>query len=241
MGARVFTDHKPYETLFLMSSISSIEWTDLIWNPTRGCIKLSPGCRHCYAKTFAERFRGVPGHAYERGFDPRFVPEKLLEPLGWKKPEMIFVNSKSDLFHEGFPEDYIVDPARVICMAGWHTIQVLTKRGERMAKLLNTKLRFAAEHPHIWWGVSVEDRRYGLPRIDQLRQSPGQVRFLSVEPLLADLGLFDLEGINWVICGGESGPSARPIRLSWVMSIREQCEAAGVPFCFKQWGVCASR
>ncbi len=177
-----------------MSSISNIEWTDATWNPARGCTKVSPGCKNCYAKTFAERFRGVPNHAYELGFDPRLVPEKLLEPLGWKSPKMIFVNSMSDLFHEDFPDDYIVDCARVMCMAGWHTYQVLTKRADRMAELLQGKLRFAAEQPHIWWGTSVEDQRYGVPRIEQLRQAPAQVRFLSIEPLLEDIGTIESGG-----------------------------------------------
>lgn len=219
-----------------MSSISTIEWTDATWNPTRGCTKVSPGCKNCYAKVFAERFRGVPGHAYERGFDPRLAPDKLLEPLAWKEPRMIFVNSMSDLFHEDFSDDYIVDCTRVMCVAGWHTYQVLTKRTDRMADLLHTKLRFAAERPHVWWGTSVEDQRYGVPRIDQLRQTPVHMRFLSVEPLLEDIGSINLDGIAWVICGGESGPGARPIRLSWVTSIRDQCAAAKVPFFFKQWG-----
>lgn len=219
-----------------MSVISTIEWTDATWNPTRGCSKVSPGCKHCYAKVFAERFRGVPGHAYERGFDPRLAPHKLLEPLEWLSPRRIFVNSMSDLFHEDFPDDYLLDCARVMCMASWHTFQVLTKRAERMAGLLQTKLRFAAEQPHIWWGVSVEDLQYGLPRIEQLRQAPAAVRFLSVEPMLEDLGDIDLQGISWVICGGESGPGARTIRQSWVTSLRDQCAAAGVPFFFKQWG-----
>ena len=175
-----------------MSSISKIEWTDAPWNPTWGCTKISPGCKNCYAKQFAERWRGVPGYAYEHGFDPRLAPGKLLEPLGWKKPKMIFVNSMSDLFHEEFPDDYIVDCARVMCMAGWHTFQVLTKRADRMAELLQTKLRFAAGQPHIWWGVSVEDRQYGFSRIDHLRQAPAAVHFLSVEPMLEDLGIITL-------------------------------------------------
>jgi len=160
----------------------------------------------------------------------------LLEPLHWRKPMKIFVNSMSDLFHEKFPDDYIVDCARVMCMAGWHTFQVLTKRAERMSNLLRGKLRFAAEQPHIWWGTSVEDRKYGLPRIEQLRRAPAAVRFLSIEPLLEDIGAINLEGISWVICGGESGPGARPILLPWVTGIRDQCKQAGVAFLFKQWG-----
>ena len=142
-----------------MSQISTIEWTDATWNPTRGCTKVSPGCKNCYAKVFAERCRGVSRHAYEHGFDPRLVPEKMLEPMAWKTPRRIFVNSMSDLFHEDFPDDYIVNCTQVMCMTGWHTFQVLTKRANRMAQLLRTKLRFAAGQSHIWWGVSVEDRQ----------------------------------------------------------------------------------
>src|SRR5438270_5127186 len=160
-----------------MSLNSDIEWTDATWNPVRGCVKISPGCKHCYACTFAERFRGVKGHPYEQGFDLRLVPEKLLEPLTWRVPKLIFVNSMSDLFQDGVPDAYIEAVARVMTEAKWHTFQVLTKRSERMAELLSTKLRFAAEQSHIWWGVSVEDKRYGLPRIDQLRTTPAAVRF----------------------------------------------------------------
>lgn len=219
-----------------MAERSAIEWTDATWNPVRGCTKISPGCKHCYAETFAERFRGVPGHPYEQGFDLRLVPEKLPEPLRWTTPRVIFVNSMSDLFHEDVPDDYIVAVARVMVLGDWHTYQVLTKRAERLRALLRSKLAFAAHQPHIWWGVSVEDRQYGLPRVAQLRDSAATVRFLSVEPLLEDLGTVDLSGIHWVIVGGESGPGARPLRLEWVESIREQCERIGVPFFFKQWG-----
>ncbi|MBI4719624.1 MAG: phage Gp37/Gp68 family protein [Planctomycetes bacterium] len=219
-----------------MSSKSKIEWTDATWNPVRGCTKVSAGCAHCYAETFAERFRGVPGHPYEQGFDLRLVPHKLAEPLRWKTPRMIFVNSMSDLFHEGVPDDYIVDVARVMQAAAWHTFQVLTKRSERLRDLLKTRLAFAAELPHIWWGVSVENRTQGLPRIPHLREAPAKMRFLSIEPLLEDLRRVDLRGISWVIVGGESGPGARPMSREWVVSIRNQCRAAGVPFFFKQWG-----
>lgn len=219
-----------------MSSQSKIEWTDATWNPVRGCTKLSPGCAHCYAATFAERFRGVAGHPYEHGFDLRLVPEKLFEPLAWKKPRMIFVNSMSDLFHESVPDEYIAEVARVMRSANWHTFQVLTKRAERMKKLLNTKLSFAGRDGHIWWGVSVENKRCGFPRISQLRQAQIAVRFLSIEPLLEPLGEIDLRRIAWVIVGGESGPGARPIRREWVTAIRDQCRRAGVPFFFKQWG-----
>ncbi len=219
-----------------MSQNSRIEWTDATWNPVRGCTKVSPGCTHCYAETFAERFRGIPGHPYEHGFDPRLVPEKLTEPFHWSTPKMIFVNSMSDLFHENVSDDYIAAVARVMKLASWHTYQVLTKRSERMRHLLDTRIRFAADEPHIWWGVSVENRKHGLPRINHLRSAPAKVRFLSIEPLLEDVGQINLRGISWVIVGGESGPGARPMKAAWVRSIRSQCRGAGVPFFFKQWG-----
>ncbi len=219
-----------------MSAESSIEWTDATWNPVRGCTKISDGCKHCYAETFAERFRGVKGHPYGQGFDLRLVPEKLAEPLRWRNPKMIFVNSMSDLFHENVSEDYVVAVAKVMVAANWHTYQVLTKRSDRLQKLLKTSLQFAANQEHIWWGVSVENRKYGLPRIDDLRNAGAAMRFLSVEPLLEDLGKFDLGGIDWVIVGGESGPGARPMKKEWVISVRDQCKREGVPFFFKQWG-----
>lgn len=219
-----------------MSLQSAIEWTDATWNPVRGCTKISPGCKHCYAETFAERFRGVKGHPYEQGFDLRLVREKLAEPLRWRNPRMIFVNSMSDLFHDAVSEDYIVEVAKVMLAARWHTYQVLTKRSVRLRKLLNSTLSFAAEQPNIWWGVSVENRKHGLPRIDELRAANARVRFLSVEPLLEDLGAINLTGVHWVIVGGESGPGARPMKKEWVVSIRDQCRQARVPFFFKQWG-----
>lgn len=219
-----------------MSDRSRIEWTDATWNPVRGCTKISPGCTHCYAETFAERFRGVPGHPYEQGFDLKLVPHKLTDPIRWREPRMVFVNSMSDLFHQDVPDSYIENVVRVMCQANWHTYQVLTKRSIRMRELLHTKLRDAAEMPHIWWGVSVENRRDGLPRVAELRAAPARTRFLSVEPLLEDLGTIDLTGIHWVIVGGESGPGCRTIEKGWVLSIRDQCRSAGVPFFFKQWG-----
>ncbi|MEA2691146.1 MAG: hypothetical protein QOJ16_533 [Acidobacteriota bacterium] len=219
-----------------MSEHSSIEWTDATWNPIRGCTKISPGCAHCYAETFAERFRGVPGHPYEQGFDLRLIPGKLDQPLLWRRPKMIFVNSMSDLFHEDVPDEYIAAVVRVMQRANWHTYQVLTKRSERLRDLLQTTLRSAAEEPHIWWGVSVENQKHGLPRIEHLRAAPAGLRILSVEPLLESLGPIDLSGIGWVIVGGESGPGARPIEESWVLDLRDQCRRAGVPFFFKQWG-----
>ena len=219
-----------------MSLNSQIEWTDATWNPVRGCTKISPGCKHCYAQTFAERFRGVKGHPYEQGFDLRLVPEKLTEPFNWRSPKLVFVNSMSDLFQPGVPDPYIEAVCNVMASANWHTYQVLTKRAEKLEELLKNKLQHAAVQQHIWWGVSVEDRKYGLPRIQRLQDSPATVRFLSVEPLLEDLGELDLSNISWVIVGGESGPGARPIQKEWVISIREQCKRAGVPFFFKQWG-----
>jgi protein gp37 len=219
-----------------MSLNSEIEWTDATWNPVRGCTKISPGCKHCYAETFAERFRGVKGHPYEQGFDLRLVPTKLAEPLRWRSPKMIFVNSMSDLFHDDVPEDYISAVAKVMVTAKWHTYQVLTKRSERLKRLLNSKLSFAAKQSHIWWGVSVEDQKYGVPRIADLQKAKASVRFLSVEPLLEDLGTLNLRGVGWVIVGGESGAGARPLKKEWVASMRDQCQVAGIPFFFKQWG-----
>jgi protein gp37 len=219
-----------------MSDKSNIEWTDATWNPVRGCSKISPGCRHCYAETFAERFRGVPGHPYQQGFDLRLVPGKLAEPLRWHEPRRIFVNSMSDLFHADVPDDYIAAVARVMELAPWHTFQVLTKRSERLSSALHDFLGSAAALSHVWWGVSVEDRRHGLPRIEHLRKAPARVRFLSVEPLIEDLGELDLRGIHWVIVGGESGRGCRPMEREWVASVREQCQLANVPFFFKQWG-----
>jgi protein gp37 len=219
-----------------MASNTKIEWTDATWNPVRGCTKISPGCAHCYAETFAERFRGVPGHPYELGFDLRLVPQKLAEPLKWRRARMIFVNSMSDLFHDDVPDSYICDVAQIMVRADWHTYQVLTKRSDRMAALLATKLSFAADKPHIWWGVSVENRAHGLPRIDHLRSAPARVRFLSVEPLLEDLGPVDLSDIHWVISGGESGHGARPMKEEWIRALRNHCQLQGVPFFFKQWG-----
>ncbi len=219
-----------------MSDNSKIEWTDATWNPVRGCSKVSPGCQHCYAETFAERFRGVPGHPFEFGFDLRLVPEKLGDPIRWSKPKKIFVNSMSDLFHEEVSDEYIEQVCRVMLAANWHTYHILTKRADRMAALLQGKLRRAASAAHIWWGVSVENRKHGLPRIDKLRDAKPAVAFLSIEPLIEDLGKFDLRRIDWVIVGGESGPGARPILPDWVRSIRSQCKAQGLAFFFKQWG-----
>ncbi|MBZ5530731.1 MAG: phage Gp37/Gp68 family protein [Acidobacteriia bacterium] len=219
-----------------MADRSKIEWTDATWNPVRGCTKISPGCKHCYAETFAERFRGVAGHPYEHGFDPRLVPDKLSEPFRWPTPRMVFVNSMSDLFHDFVPDGYIESVAKVMTTARWHTYQVLTKRADRLQRLLSGRLRFAGDARNVWWGVSVENKKHGLPRIEFLRNSPAQVRFLSIEPLLEDLGSLDLSGIQWVIVGGESGHGARPMKREWVINILGHCREQGVKFFFKQWG-----
>jgi protein gp37 len=217
---------------------SKIEWTDATWNPVRGCTKVSPGCAHCYAEAFAERFRGVPGHPFENGFDLRLVPERLEDPLRWKKPCRIFVNSMSDLFHEGVPNEYIEQVCRVMLEAHWHTYQVLTKRAGRMADLLWGRLRIAALDSQIWWGVSVEDRKHGLPRIKALRESGAANSFISAEPLLEDLGKVDLSGIGWVIVGGESGPKARRCDVQWIRNMVRRCQAKGVACFVKQLGAC---
>lgn len=219
-----------------MADRSHIEWTDATWNPVRGCTKISPGCKHCYAETFAERFRGVASHPYEHGFDPRLVPDKLNEPFKWAAARMVFVNSMSDLFHDYVPDEYIARVGHVMVTANWHTYQVLTKRADRLQRLLSTQLHFAAEAKNIWWGVSVENKKHGLPRVENLRNAPARIRFLSIEPLLEDLGEIDLSGIHWVIVGGESGHGARPMKREWVTNILRQCREHGVRFFFKQWG-----
>ena len=219
-----------------MSIKSKIEWTDATWNPVRGCTKISSGCENCYAQTFAERFRGVPNHPYEQGFDLRLVPEKIAEPLRWSTPRMIFVNSMSDLFHEKVPDCFIERVVETMHLADWHTYQVLTKRSVRMMEMLNHRLKTYQDNQHILWGVSVEDKKHGLPRVERLRSIPKVTKFLSIEPLLEDLGEINLKGISWVIVGGESGPNARPMQIDWVLSIKEQCRSANIPFFFKQWG-----
>ena len=214
-----------------MSSQSAIEWTDATWNPVTGCAKVSPGCAHCYAETFAERFRGVKGHPYEQGFDLKIWPERLSLPAQWKRPRRIFVNSMSDLFHEGIPDTYIKAVFEVMVAADLHIYQVLTKRADRLASLARD-LPWA---PHIWVGVSVENRRF-VQRADQLRTVPSAVRFISAEPLLGSLMNLDLTGIDWLIAGGESGPHHRPVNPAWIQELRDKSLAAGVAFFFKQWG-----
>ena len=219
-----------------MSVLSKIEWTDATWNPVRGCTKVSPGCKHCYAAAFAERFRGVKDHTFEQGFDLRLIPDKLNDPLGWKKPRRIFVNSMSDLFHESVADEYISGIAEVMLEANWHAYQVLTKRSSRMRNLLNSKLRLAAHAPHIWWGVSAEDRKYGLPRIAHLQAADVAVRFVSAEPLLEDISGVNLSGINWLIVGGESGHGSRPFELDWARNLINECKRQRVACFVKQVG-----
>ena len=225
-----------------MSDHSSIEWTDATWNPVTGCTKVSPGCKHCYAQTFAERFRGVPGHPFEQGFDLRLWPERLTLPLAWKTPRRIFVNSMSDLFHERVPDEFIDAAFDTMALAHWHQFQVLTKRPERMTNYVSARVESCGPlrrtHPNVWLGTSVESQRY-VYRAALAAELSSTVRFLSCEPLLGPLDLTEVLGarrINWVIVGGESGHHARPMDPEWARDIRDQCQRARVPFFFKQWG-----
>ena len=215
-----------------MSTSSKIEWTERTWNPTTGCTKISPGCKHCYAEVMARRLRAMGASGYENGFKPALHPERITEPLKRRKPTVYFVNSMSDLFHHTIPDSFLDAVFAVINQTPRHTYQVLTKRAERLPEY------FASRRcpPNVWLGVSVEDRAYGLPRIDHLRQIDATVRFLSVEPLLEDLGPLDLSDIHWVIVGGESGHKARPMEETWVENVKRQADRAGVAFFFKQWG-----
>jgi protein gp37 len=214
---------------------TSIEWTDATWNPISGCTKVTRGCDHCYAERIAERFRGVKGHPFEGGFDLTLRPHKLNEPLSWRSPKRIFVNSMSDLFHKEVPRDFIDRVFDTMEHADWHVFQVLTKRSSLMRRYVNERYANNTAPAHIWLGVSVEDRR-ALTRLTHLKQARARVRFISFEPLLEDLDDVDLTGISWAIAGGESGPWARPLKREWARSIRDQCQAQGVAFFFKQWG-----
>lgn len=224
-----------------MSSTSTIEWTEASWNPVTGCDKVSPGCDHCYAETFAERFRGVDGHPYEQGFDLKLWPFRLELPLTWKKPRKIFVNSMSDWCHEGIPDEFIIQMFRTMIKANWHTYQLLTKRAPRMAKLVPLLTDLIEEMTgsptwpsHIWCGVTVE----GWPqrgRIEHLRKVPASVRFISYEPALSALAGANLSGIHWLICGSESGHGARPMPEEWARDIKDQCVSEGVAFFLKQY------
>jgi protein gp37 len=214
-----------------MSEHSRIEWTSASWNAVTGCDQVSPGCAHCYAKTFAERFRGVPGHPYEQGFDLRLWPKRLELPLRWRKPKLVFVNSMSDLFHERVPDEYVAAVFDVMERAEQHVFQVLMKRHERLAEIA-PKLPWPE---NVWMGVSIENRRF-VHRADYLRHVPAAVRFVSAEPLLGSLEGLDLTDIHWLIAGGESGPRHRRVDADWVRELRDHCTAEGVAFFLKQWG-----
>jgi protein gp37 len=218
-----------------MAGTTTIEWTDATWNPVTGCTKISPGCDNCYAERFAERFRGTLGHPFESGFDLTLRPERLEQPLKWRRPQMIFVNSMSDLFHKEIPNEFVERVFDTMERAPRHTFQVLTKRSSLMAKFLRGRYGHGRGPRHMWFGVSVEDGTK-LSRVEHLRLAPAGVRFLSIEPLIGPIHQIDLSGIDWVIVGGESGPRARPMNEAWVQRIRDQCVTAQVPFFFKQWG-----
>jgi len=218
-----------------MANTTTIEWTDATWNPVTGCTKISAGCDHCYAERFSERFRGTPGHPFESGFDLMPRPERLEQPLRWREPRMIFVNSMSDLFHKEIPKEFIARVCDTMEQAHWHTFQVLTKRSSPMRDFLRRRYGSARGPTHMWFGVSVEDSTK-KSRIRHLQDAPAGLRFLSVEPLIGPMGKLNLAGIDWVIVGGESGPGARPMKPEWVREIRDQCRDGGVAFFFKQWG-----
>lgn len=215
-----------------MTTISKIEWTEQTWNPTVGCTKISPGCKNCYAEKMSQRLQAMGTPGYENAFALTILPQRLDDPIRRKKPTIYFVNSMSDLFHDRIPEEYIERVFDVMEKTPHHTYQILTKRAARMARFFKTRTV-----PHnAWLGVSVENRKHGIPRVDYLRQVPARIRFLSVEPLLENMGAIDLTGIHWVIVGGESGPKARPMKEEWAESVRLQCEEQKVSFFFKQWG-----
>ena len=215
-----------------MTTQSRIEWIEQTWNPTTGCTKISPGCKHCYAEVMARRLHAMGAPGYENGFDLTVLPQRLTQPLKRKKPTVYFVNSMSDLFHEEIPDEFLDQVFSIIRQTPQHTYQILTKRAERLPQYFKNR-----DCPNnVWLGVSVEDKKYGVPRIDYLRKVNAMIRFLSVEPLLEDLGILNLTGIHWVIVGGESGHNARPMRAEWVENVKDQADAAGSAFFFKQWG-----
>ncbi|MFZ0495328.1 MAG: phage Gp37/Gp68 family protein [Methylocella sp.] len=218
-----------------MAYSSTIEWTDATWNPVTGCTKISAGCDNCYAERFAERFRGVPGHPFENGFDLQLRPERLEQPLRWREAKMIFVNSMSDLFHKQIPFSFVDRVFDTLEKAHWHKFQILTKRSSRLRDYVNARYADGSAPHHIWLGTSIEDSSK-KSRARHIQAMNASVRFLSIEPLLGPIGKIDLEGIHWVIVGGESGPRARPMLVEWAREVRDQCKAAKVPFFFKQWG-----
>ena len=210
---------------------SRIEWTESSWNPVTGCTKISAGCAHCYAERMAKRLHAMGQPNYRNGFEVACHPDALGLPLKWKKSQMIFVNSMSDLFHRAVPARFIEEIFFTMNQARWHTFQILTKRADRLLQLA-PRLKWT---PNVWMGVTVENDKH-VDRINRLREVPAAVRFLSLEPLLGPLPELDLTRIDWVIVGGESGPGARPMDPAWVLDLRDQCLNAGVPFFFKQWG-----
>jgi protein gp37 len=218
-----------------MADRTAIEWTDATWNPVTGCTKVSAGCDNCYAKRFSERFRGVAGHPFENGFDLTLRPERLEQPLRWKAPRRIFVNSMSDLFHKGISRGFIDSVFATMERANWHQFQVLSKRSSRLRDYVNGRYRGGLAPAHIWLGTSIEDQA-ALVRLRHLKAAAASVRFISFEPLLGPVGTVDLTGIHWVIAGGESGPGARPVQIEWLRSIRDLCKEQHVAFFFKQWG-----
>jgi protein gp37 len=216
-----------------MATNSKIEWTEQTWNPVTGCIKVSPGCKHCYAETLAKRLQAMGAPGYANGFSTiTLIPERLKQPLSRKKPTLYFVNSMSDLFQEAVPFGFIDQVMDVIEATPRHAYQILTKRAERMKEYFSTR----TPPKNAWLGVSVEDKKYGVPRMAILRRIKAKTRFLSVEPLLEDLGVLNLSGIHWVIVGGESGPKARPMQETWAVNIKDQCLDNEIDFFFKQWG-----
>lgn len=218
-----------------MADSTQIEWTDATWNPVTGCTKVTAGCDFCYAERFSERFRGVAGHPFEHGFDLTLRPERLLQPLQWRRPRRVFVNSMSDLFHKEVPNEFIDRVFDTMERADWHTFQVLTKRSSLMARYLRKRYPDRLAPPHIWLGVSIEDKQNAV-RLEHLKKCAAATKFVSFEPLLGPVGAVDLKGIDWVIVGGESGPRCRPIDEAWVLEIRDRCKADKVAFFFKQWG-----
>lgn len=218
-----------------MADATAIEWTDSTWNPVTGCTKITAGCDNCYAERFSERWRGIPGHPFENGFDLTLRPNRLDQPLEWRRPRMVFVNSMSDLFHKEVPASFIDQVFETMEAADWHVFQVLTKRSSLMRNYLRRRYALKAPPQHIWLGVSVEDAT-ASSRVKHLREAPAGVRFLSIEPLIGSVGRLNLDRIHWVIAGGESGPNARPMQVDWVREIRDQCRDADVAFFFKQWG-----
>ena len=218
-----------------MAADTPIEWTDATWNPVTGCSKITRGCDHCYAERFSERFRSVPGHPFESGFDLTLRPTRLKHPLEWRRPKRIFVNSMSDLFHKDIPTAFIDSVFDTMEAANWHTFQVLTKRSPILARFLKHRYGSGMAPSHIWLGVSVEDAKNAV-RLRHLRDARASVKFVSFEPLLGSVGQVDLSGIDWAIVGGESGPGARPMAEEWALEIRDQCKNAKVALFFKQWG-----